>query len=244
METKQYMEAIAENSRLLAAAARQAGTEAPVPTCAGWKVIDLVGHIGNVHRWVGGLLETRAQEFPPPEPAQVDERDPVGWSEAGAERLLGLLSGVGEDDLIWNWAGGPAPATFWHRRMAHELVIHRADAESAAGIASAVEPPELAADGVDEYTSMIAFLPRWVEGVFDGLESTYHFHCTDTEGEWMVKFSGGQLEVTREHGKGDIAVRGPAGVLELVIYNRAPSDGLEIHGDAALLDTWRQRIRI
>lgn len=244
METKQYIEAIAENSRQLAAAVRQAGIEAPVPTCPEWNARGLIGHIGNVHRWVGGIIRTRAQEFLQPEEATVDPDDPVGWFEAGAEELLSLLSGVGESDIIWNWAGGPGPATFWHRRMAHEIVIHRVDADSAAGIASVVEPPELAADGIDEYASMVANLPRFVEGAFAGLETSYHFHCTDTEGEWTFTFSGGELVVAREHSKGDIAVRGPAGALELLIYNRAPADGFDIHGDAALLETWRQRIRI
>ncbi len=244
MDTTMWLDAVAENSRQMAAAVRAAGFDAPVPTCPEWKVSDLVAHMGGVHRFVSGIIESRAQKFPGFPKFTVDESDPAAWMEEGSDRLLGLLRSVGEDDLVWNWAGAPGPATFWHRRMAHEFVIHRADAESAAGIASSVEPPELAADGIEEYMQMLSFLPRRRADIFDGLDASYHFHATDTPGEWTPTFAGGQLEVGREHGKGDVAVRGPAGALELFIYNRAGTDGLEVHGDAVLTETWRERIRL
>lgn len=244
MDSALWLDAVAENAGRLAAVARQAGLEAPVPTCPPWTVADLVAHMGGVVRFVGGVIEQRAQSFPGFPEIRVDETDPVGWFEAGAERLLGLLRSVGEDDLVWNWAGAPGPATFWHRRMAHEHVIHRADAEAAAGIGSVVEPPELAADGIDEYLTMLSFLPQRRTAIFEGMEASYHLHATDTPGEWMLTFGGGQLRLAREHGKGDVAVRGPAGALELLIYNRGHLDGLEVYGDAGLLDLWRERIRL
>src|SRR5215469_3181220 len=52
---------------------------------------------------------------------------------------------------------GPAPAGFWIRRMAHETLVHRADAQLAAG--AAPEPlieAEVAADAIDEWLMLLA----------------------------------------------------------------------------------------
>lgn len=240
MDATAWTDAIEENARQLADAARQAGLGAPVPTCPGWDVADLVHHLGGVHQWVAHIIGTRAQSNPdfhgtPPGPA-----GPLSWFEEGAADLVALLRGVGEADLVWTFRG-VAPADFWHRRMAHETVVHRADAEAAAGRATEVAPPGLAVDGIDEYLGMLRSRPRFSPGAFDGIEASYHFHATDTEGEWMLTFAGGQLAVERAHGKADVAVRGPAGRLELLMYNRRGADGLDVLGDAALLGTWRER---
>jgi predicted lipid carrier protein YhbT len=76
------------------------------------------------------------------------------------------------------------------------------------------------------------------------LRGTFHFHATDVSGEWQVEISPGQVEVLRQHAKAPVAVRGPASDLELLIYNRRRAEGLEVFGDAALLDAWRQVVRI
>jgi predicted lipid carrier protein YhbT len=125
--------------------------------------------------------------------------------------------------------------------MAHEIVIHRADAESAAGVASVVEPPELAADGIDEF---LHFLPaRSKDESFKTPGGSYHFHTTDVEGEWLVNFHAQGVSVRREHAKADVAVRGPASALELFIYNRGGRDGLEIFGDEDRVAAWSEKIR-
>ena len=46
-----YLAVLATEATALAAAAEEAGLDAPVPTCPGWTVNDLVLHIGEVHRW-------------------------------------------------------------------------------------------------------------------------------------------------------------------------------------------------
>src|SRR6478735_8851838 len=45
-------------------AAARLGVDAPVPTCEGWTVHDVVGHLGRVHRSVSEIIERRAQEIP------------------------------------------------------------------------------------------------------------------------------------------------------------------------------------
>jgi hypothetical protein len=71
-------------------------------------------------------------------------------------------------------------------------------------------------------------------------------HATDAAlsgtGEWLVTRTPSGVTVARGHGKADVAVRGPAASLLLVLTRRLPpSDpGIEILGEQALLIHWLQ----
>ena len=67
---------------------------------------------------------------------------------------------------------------------------------------------------------------------------TLHLHCTDTPGEWVASLSGRDLQVRREHAKADVAARGPAADLLLVVWRRLPVSALDVVGDATVLDAW------
>jgi uncharacterized protein (TIGR03083 family) len=244
METSGYLDAIRDNAGRLVEAARRAGLDAPVPTCPDWTVADLVRHQGRVFRWISGMVEAGAQEFVSPKGLneQAKTADPLPWVEEGAEQALGILKSADPESAVWNWLdGGPAPARFWWRRMAHETVVHRVDAEAAAGLESRVEPAELASDGIDEFLLFLRVRqPR--EGL-ERLAGSFHFHTTDVTGEWVVVFGPGEVQVTREHAKADVAVRGPASGLELFLYNRRGPDGLETFGDPAKVAAWTEVVR-
>jgi len=248
MDLSGYLDSVRDNAGQFVAAVRAAGVDAPVPTCPDWTVADLARHQGRVFRWVSEMIETKAQEMV--DRGAIDERakseDPLTWLESGAEQALAVLGSADPDIPVWNWFdNGPGPARFWFRRLAHEVAIHRVDAEAAAGKLdqSAVGPAELAADGIDEF---LAFLPLRARGGRPSpLSGTYHFHTTDTEGEWVVDFgeNGTEVEVRREHAKSDVAVRGAASDLELFLYNRRGRDGLAVFGDEAAVAAWSQHIR-
>src|ERR1700752_1604641 len=51
-----YIGALRGEGELLAAAAERAGMGAPVPSCPGWAVRDLLKHTGYVHRWATGIV--------------------------------------------------------------------------------------------------------------------------------------------------------------------------------------------
>jgi uncharacterized protein (TIGR03083 family) len=244
METSEYLDAVMENAALFVEAARRAGLNTPVPTCPNWNVAGLATHQGRVFRWAGALVVTGSQEFIHPKTLEEigEGEDPILWLVTGAEDLLHILEGANPDTKVWNWFDGrPAPARFWFRRMAHEIVVHRADAEAAAGLESHVEPAELAADGIDEF---LHFLPvRSKDENFKAPSGSYHFHTTDVEGEWLVNFHATGVAVRREHAKADVAVRGPAWALELFLYNRRGPDGLEVFGDEAMVAAWTEKIR-
>ena len=244
MEPSDYLDAIGGNAARFAQAARRAGLEAPVPTCPDWTVADLVRHQGRVFRWISGMVEAGAQEFVNPKDLneQAKTADPFPWLEEGAEQALAVLKGADPDAPVWNWlAQGPGPARFWWRRMAHETSVHRVDAEAAAGLESRVEPAELASDGIDEFLAFVQL--RNKPEALEALAGSFHFHTTDVAGEWVVMFGDGAVTVTREHAKADVAVRGPASDLELFLYNRRGSDGLELFGDPAKVAAWNEIIR-
>ncbi len=247
MEPSEYLDSVRANTALLIEAVRQSSPDASVPTCPDWKVADLARHQGRVFRWMSIMLETKAQEFLSPREFEEQSKradDPLAWLEASAEQALAVFAGTDPDTPVWNWLeGGPAPARFWFRRLAHETVIHRVDAEGAAGRAPAtrVEPAELASDGIDEFLHLIpARAGR--DGPYP-LSGSYHFHTTDVTGEWVVVFDSDGVTVRREHAKADVAVRGPASDLELFLYNRRGSEGLETFGDPAAIAAWGKHIR-
>jgi hypothetical protein len=70
--------------------------------------------------------------------------------------------------------------------------------------------------------------------------SSLHVHCTDTAGEWLVSSPDGhQLELRREHAKGDAALRGPADALLLTLWGRRHGAlTIDVVGDQAVAGDW------
>jgi uncharacterized protein (TIGR03083 family) len=235
VDTAVFVAAI-EREGMAVRAAGKAGLDAPVPTCAGWTVADVLGHLGKVHRSVSEICERRSLEIPPVEIPPAPEGDAVlGFFEDGLARVVAALAAIDPDEPVYAWSG-TGNGRFYHRRMAHEIAIHRFDAQSAHGVPEPFDP-ELAADGIDEYyTALVQFsVRRWKRPLPAG---SMHLHRTDGDGEWLVRPDGAEVVVTREHAKGDVAVRGPASDLFRFVWNRGRSDELTLFGDPALADEW------
>jgi uncharacterized protein (TIGR03083 family) len=214
----------------------RAGLDAPVPTCEGWVVGDVLGHLGRVHRSVSEILERRSTEIPPVEIPRPPAGDAVlGFYEEGVSRLVAALRSVELDVPLYTWAG-PGTARFYFRRMAHELEVHRFDVESAHGVPAPFDP-EMAVDGIDEfYDVLVPFSARrWERPLPAG---SLHLHRTDGEGEWLVRAVGAEVVTTREHAKGDVAVRAGASDLFRFVWNRGRGEALEMFGDESVADEW------
>jgi uncharacterized protein (TIGR03083 family) len=256
LDLDRYRAALTEQTVLLAAAVRDADQALAVPTCPDWSLGKLAQHVGRVHRWASAIIERRAAERVDPRTVEDGRMpdDPDGrarWLAAGAERVGAAGRVAGPDAPVWTWAG-PGNVTWWVRRAVHETVVHRADAELALGRPFDVEP-ELAADGVSEWLSLLGS-PRLSQRTGGPLLTDgqlLHLHATDDglgpAGEWMVRGTGSGFAVEPGHGKGDAAVRGPAADLLLVFLRRRPVDSavdtgrVQVHGDRALLDDWLAR---
>ena len=144
---------------------------------------------------------------------------------------------------MWTFTG-PRPATWWIRRREHEVLVHRADAALALGPDFTVAA-ERAADGMSEYLDLLAARGPDAEdpALADG--AVLHLHATDdglgTAGEWLVRGAAGGVVWEHGHGKGDVAVRGPAADLLLAVMRRRPADSVETIGDTALWEHWLTR---
>lgn len=257
----QYIEAIQSNTSLLADAARL-GLNAPVPTCPGWYVATLAAHLGEVQRYWAHQVRTRSQK-------QEDMPDsaynsypglltwyqaaiegkpdldsiPAGlveWLEEGAIELVAVFREVDCEERIWHWSGDNRAITHM-RNQAMEATVHRWDVQNAHGVTTPIGPI-IALDGIEQHFEVqIPAARRWGKPI-QGRGETYHFHRTDGEGEWLVRFEGDEVKVQREHQKGDVAIRGSAEQLFLWLWGRIPTDRLEVHGDISLLDRYRELV--
>jgi uncharacterized protein (TIGR03083 family) len=235
MDYGSYISALRSNGVAAAEAMRDIPMDTTVPSCPEWRLRDLAHHLGSHHRWVAGNLDQPpdGQAFKQREEPPADEALP-DWLDAGAEHLASKLEATDPAKPCWTWVPYDQSAGFWGRRTTQETAMHRWDAQNAGAAADALEP-ELAADGVDEYLAIL--------GAFRGRrfpEGSIHLHTTDTAGEWLARLSPEGIDVTREHAKGDVAVRGPASDVLLVFMGRKPMDAVEVLGDAPLFDEFRK----
>jgi uncharacterized protein (TIGR03083 family) len=218
-----------------------------VPTCPEWTFADLVAHLGRAHRWVSALVERRTPQRLPFE--SVDEatppEDPVkqaDWLRDGAMLMIRVLQEAGPDAAVWT-VGPDQRAGFWMRRMAHETAAHGVDATLTAGGRVSL-PADLSADGVSEALSLLSLSAAAGGHDLRGDGETLHFHSTDgwlgRDGEWFVRRTPAGVEWEHGHGKADVAVRGNAADLYLLLSRRAPRDSgaVEVLGDRAVLDHW------
>jgi uncharacterized protein (TIGR03083 family) len=220
-------------------AARTAGLRASVAACPGWDVSRLLGHAGKVLERTT-ILVTEGLDAPPPPERFVrfpDDDSAFGRFAEVLDATVAALHDTDPDRSCWNFTGTDPTAGFGRRRMANVVAIHRVDAEVAAGTTVPVAA-DRAVDGIDELLTVLLPFSAPVKG--SNLTGSYHLHCTDVDGEWLTVFTDGTPTTTREHAKGDLAVRGPASPLFLWSWNRASvgADGLESFGDPALLEGW------
>jgi uncharacterized protein (TIGR03083 family) len=210
----------------------------PVPACAGWTALDVLAHLGVIHRrlarmLVDGEAYRPLREQPPPPPAD----EVVAWQRQMSHAMVDALRTVDLDAPTTAWFA-PAVGRDWLRRMMHEAAVHRWDVESAVAAAAPTPlDPDVAVDGVDELFEVFAPMldaATWTDALPAG--ASVHLHATDAPGEWYVVAGAEGLGVTHEHAKGDVAVRGPASDLLLLLWGRRSPADVEVFGDRDLLD--------
>jgi len=236
-----YCGAIRREGHALEAAARASGVDAPVPSCPDWRVADLLAHVGRLHRWVAGIVESRGDDppdhwsdaEPPPEAERLD------WFGGGVDLVADALLRVEPATPAWSWTTDNT-AGFWARRQANETAIHRWDAQLASGATEAIDHT-LAVDGIDEFFGLIPFWRGASQ--LRGTGESIHLHCTDGKGEWLARLGADGVVVTREHAKGDAALRATGSDLMLFLYGRRDASSGEVFGDRELLDSWQRTVR-
>lgn len=218
--------------------AQRADPTAPVWTGLGWDRTQLLDHVAFVQTWARTQLRAGTNER-----VRFSDIDPMPTGDAlgshfadGVDELVGLLDQIDPDEPWPTWAG-TRPGSWYPRRMAQEVTVHRWDA-----VGGPIQPA-LAADGVLEMLEL--FAPRFPGDRFDTVQGTIHLHATDVEGEWLVRLGADGITFELGHAKGDVALRGTAEDLLLWCWNRVPvDDRFEVFGDAKLLDHWRVTVVI
>lgn len=238
MDHAAYIPALRWNGTAAARVAREAPLDTTVPSCPEWTIRDLLHHLGSHHRWVAGNLDRlpEGKMFPPPDEPPGDTAL-ADWLETGVESLATKLAATDPATPCWTWVPFDRTVGFWIRRTTHETAMHRWDAQHAVGSEDAIEG-ELAVDGIDEYLGLIPLFGRTFPD-----SGSIHLHCTDAPGEWFIRLEGEGMRVTREHAKGDVAVRGSASDLLLVLFGREPPESVDVLGDAPLFTRFREQAR-
>ena len=206
-----------------------------IKVCPGWNVNDLMAHVGRIYGAVTSVIESKSIERPTtpfPTPPESSERE---WAMGNFSSLLKAIKQTDPDTPLWTW-GKDQNMRFFIRRMAHETLLHMRDVESIDGEFFEVDG-DVACDGIDEYIDGALQHSMNPNKKFTYPDGSIHLHRIDGEGEWLIKPFGNEIIVTREHAKGDVAVRGSALALLLYLWGRNPQD-LEIFGEPDLAQAW------
>jgi uncharacterized protein (TIGR03083 family) len=244
MDIAEHIAIVRREGERLASTAEHADFDATVPTCPGWSVRDLVRHVGGIHSWacahVSGARTGVFDPFVEMEGKWPADTTLVDWFRQGHAALVHALESAPPDRQCFAFLPAPSPVAFWARRQAHETGMHRADAESAAG---AISPfaAEQARDGIEEL--LFGFMARPKQRLRSEQPRSLALEATDLPAEWLVRISSDEPVVTRDRiAAADCRVRASASDLFLLLWNRRAPGGLDVAGDTALLDLWRQSV--
>jgi len=246
----EHLAALEHEGALFAAAIQRAEPDTAIPTCPGWTMRDLALHLGTVHRWVlaklsAGLATPRQRSddegSPPSDDALAD------WLLEGHRELLNTLRAADPDLKYFTFLADPLPPLhFWARRQAHETGMHRVDAESASGAVTPFGTP-FAADGIDEM--LTGFAPRPHMPLHAEKPVTLHVIVDDAPYGWRMSISEGpprteRTDSTAADADADCTVSGTSNDVYQALWNRVGTETLQISGDRAVLDLFRENVKI
>jgi uncharacterized protein (TIGR03083 family) len=242
MDRLRYLECLAaDRDRLREMAARDLSP--PVPSCPGWTVADLVHHVAAVYLHKVECIRTGA----PPKrwPPDFSGEAPLAVLDRAYASLLAELTERDPSAPAGGWYEPDRTVGFWVRRMAHETVIHRVDAELAAGEPVASIPADLAADGVAEVLD--CFLAYGSQHYGDEIGPI----LADSDGRavmvavggarWLVRLEPDGVRVEPDTaGQAGAQVSGDPQAVLLWLWGRAGDDAIRADGDPALVTHLRQ----
>lgn len=224
--------------------------DAQVPTCPDWKLLDLVRHLGRVHRFWAAVVAAGPADGPVDPSVTAAEADDspaerealLAWSAASTALLLDALRAAGPDGGCWTWWGtsqSPQTAGAVARHQVQEATVHTYDAQITADDAQPL-PAESALDGVEEFlTTCCATTDAWPHD-----PAVIDFHATEGR-SWRLFLSAEGARAERLESPEPTAdaihtsMRGTAGEVVLAFYNRIPFTSLDVGGDPRQLELLR-----
>lgn len=232
MDTGEHLQAIRLESGRFAEAAR-GPLDTPVPSCPEWSLGDLVWHLGGVQRFWAEVVRTQTTDRSTIEPpADVPDEELLAWFEDISAGLQHALETTDPAVRVWSWAGGQQDVAWVRRRQAHEVAVHRWDAQHAVGGAAPIATG-LASDGIDEYFTWMVD-PADAEA-FDGAVAV-RLAPTDVDDGWVVDVRDGRVGLADDDIAVDITVRATASDLLLLLWRRVGADAVQVDGDRSALE--------
>jgi uncharacterized protein (TIGR03083 family) len=197
--------------------------------------------VGRVHHWAAANVERARPEPLTDEEAQAAwgampaDAEVVAWYRTARQRLMTALAAAPPDLSAWTFLpNSPPPRAFWARRQAHELTVHRADAEAVTGPPTPVTVA-FAVDGIDEL--LFGFYSRPRSRLRSPTPRTFSVR-TDSA-DWLVHIGLEGAWAERSAEPGECTVRGSEGDVYFALWNRRPLHDLYADGDRALIDLWQ-----
>jgi uncharacterized protein (TIGR03083 family) len=227
---------------------------ADVPSCPDWRVADLLWHLAEVHGFWAQIAGRLLQD-----PSEADdlERPPDAalraYASSRRDELLDALARRSPTDRCWSWSDLGDDVAWVARRQAHEALIHRVDAELAAGVAVSTCDAALAVDGVDELLrGFVVGVPAWATWTPEG--TSVALDCTDVGRRFVVELgrmtgsspdSGRRYdldaaELLEDHAAtADVEVSGDAWDVDLWLWGRGQLEDLTVSGAPPVLEPFR-----
>ncbi|MEU6137947.1 maleylpyruvate isomerase family mycothiol-dependent enzyme [Nocardioides sp. NPDC047086] len=257
-----YLDHIRSESARFRAVLAETDPTTPVPTAPEWTAADLLWHVAaEVQHFWTYVLETRPAEptsetyAEPERPADATYQDLLARFDELNARFIKTLEQTGPEEPTWSWSTDRS-AAFTYRRQAHEILIHRLDAELTAGAVTPLDPA-LAADGVEEILDVFyGGKPDWAS--FAGAGQYVRVDAVDTDTQTWVEL--GLVSGTRPDGNGledepdlsvvspdtipagtepDTVVEGTAADLDAWLWRRRDDEGIQVTGDQDIYERFR-----
>ncbi|SDI32456.1 maleylpyruvate isomerase family mycothiol-dependent enzyme [Nonomuraea jiangxiensis] len=244
MDQRRYLELLElDYARMRETATRDLA--AAVPSCPGWTTADLLKHVGDT--FLHKVETMRRGTWPKPWPPAPDPSGPGAYLDRAMAELRGELTSRKPEEHALTWYDPDQTVGFWARRMALEAVVHRVDAELAAGEPITPIPADLAVDGIDEIlVTFLAFASRqWPEDFGDALAGADGRSVSIAAGakRRLVRLAPSGVEVSTDDTPGEASISGASQDVLLWLWGRADGTALTFDGDPELVKRLRDLLK-
>jgi uncharacterized protein (TIGR03083 family) len=244
MDSERLRASLDADFHRLRAVAGAADLAAPVPTCPGWSLGDLLHHLGAVYLHKVECMRLGSHPEPWP-PAGLNDEPPLELIDRTYAALVAEFAARRPTDHAFTWYDPDQSVGFWIRRMAQETVIHRVDAELGAGVEPAPIPADVAADGVDEL--LVAFVEYgttvWPDDFTELLAGVGErtIRVATPERTWPLRLTTKDVRVEQSDvDTPDAVISGSAEDVLRWLWNRGGAEGVTTTGDQEAITLLRQ----
>jgi len=224
--------------------------------CEGWTASHVVAHVTTGDQLFRGLIFDATGRDRTGEDLPIDFADrqrkfqamtswpPATLKQAAHEESERAVAAIAEaidaaPDMLINVPFGLSPMPVVRALRLNEYIIHGHDLTPAIG--RTIPTPDWFIDrGLGDSFAMMTRLHQ--RSAHKGKSASFHIHRTDGQGEWIIKAENGEAVIESQHGKADVALRGPAEGLYWVLMGRGTPEehGVEVHGDPALAASFKE----